>query len=158
MNEREDELFELELLRLKPAEPPADFLARLTAARPMAHSLPTIGQITAPPDRWQLLLRWLAPAAVAAVIVAAWFAGQPGPVSPATSLQAASPSGTNQVEIDRQLVSTFDAVAELPGGEPVRFRCREWVDDVTVRNTKQGVEVEQREPRLEVVPIRFETY
>jgi hypothetical protein len=64
----------------------------------------------------------------------------------------------DEVVIDRKLLASFDTVANLPDGEPVRFRCREWVDAVTLRDSGRGVEVEQRTPRLEVVPVSFETY
>jgi hypothetical protein len=64
----------------------------------------------------------------------------------------------DDVQIDEQLVSTFDAVAPLPSGEPVRFRCRQWLDEVVLRDSKRGVEVTRRVPRVEVVPVSFETY
>ena len=56
------------------------------------------------------------------------------------------------------MVASFDAVARLPGGEPVRFRCREWADDVVVRDPARGIVIERRTPRLEVVPVSIETY
>ncbi|HEY9175623.1 MAG TPA: hypothetical protein VI136_25370, partial [Verrucomicrobiae bacterium] len=68
------------------------------------------------------------------------------------------PMKADQVEIDRKLLASFDAVASLPDGEPVRFRCREWVDAVTLRDSDRGVEITHRTPRLEVVPVSFETY
>jgi hypothetical protein len=71
---------------------------------------------------------------------------------------AGSPMKADDVQIDQQLVSTFDAVAPLPSGEPVRFRCREWLDEVVLRDSKRGVEVARRVPRVEVVPVSFETY
>jgi hypothetical protein len=69
-----------------------------------------------------------------------------------------SPLKADDVQIDEQLVSTFDAVAPLPSGEPVRFRCRQWLDEVVLRDSKRGVEVTRRVPRVEVVPVSFETY
>ena len=62
------------------------------------------------------------------------------------------------VEIAREWVGSFDAVARMPGGEPVRFRCREWTDAVVWRDSAHGIVVEQRTPRLEVVPVSFDTY
>ena len=56
------------------------------------------------------------------------------------------------------MVALFDAVAQLPNGQPVRFRCREWADEVVLRDPARGIVIERRTPRLEVVPIRFETY
>ena len=63
----------------------------------------------------------------------------------------------DKVEIDRQLVADFDAVGKLPSGEPVRFRCQQWMEKVWLRDTAKGVVIEQTTPRLEIVPIRFET-
>lgn len=73
-------------------------------------------------------------------------------------MAAATPLKADSVQIDRQLVASFDAVARLPGGEPIRFRCREWVDEVVLQDKARGLVVEQRAPRLEVIPVRFETY
>jgi hypothetical protein len=64
----------------------------------------------------------------------------------------------DEVEIDQQLIVAFDAVARLPGGQPIRFRCREWADEVVLTDSAHGVVIEQRTPRLEVVPVSFETY
>jgi DNA-directed RNA polymerase specialized sigma24 family protein len=64
----------------------------------------------------------------------------------------------DDVEIDRRLITAFEAVATLPTGEPVRFRCSEWSDEVVLRDRARGVVIEQRTPRFEVVPVRFETY
>lgn len=64
----------------------------------------------------------------------------------------------NQVEVDQELVAAFDAIAQLPDGEPVRFRCREWNELVTLHDSARGVVIERQEPRFVIVPIRFETY
>ncbi len=116
-----------------------------------------------PQPLWWLLFRWLAPAAAALVLVGAllwWLATtqeKPQQVKTATaSLKA--PPGADDIEIDRQLVALFDAVAQLPNGQPVRFRCREWTDEVVVRDPARGLVIESRTPRLEVIPVRFETY
>jgi hypothetical protein len=76
----------------------------------------------------------------------------PGSAEPRPALKA------DDVEFDQQLVAAFDAVARLPGGQPVRFRCREWADAVVLRDSARGIVIEQRTPRLEVVPVSFETY
>jgi hypothetical protein len=68
------------------------------------------------------------------------------------------PLKADSVQIDEQLVGAFDAVGRLPNGEPVRFHCREWMDNVVLRDKTRGVVIEQRTPRVEVVPVRFETY
>ena len=46
----------------------------------------------------------------------------------------------------------------MPDVEPVRFRLRHWLDAVTVRDSVRGVEVVQRIPRIEVVPVSFDSY
>jgi hypothetical protein len=64
----------------------------------------------------------------------------------------------DDVKIDQRLVSSFDAVARLPGGEPVRFRCENWMDQTVVSDKSRGLVVENSRPRFEVVPVGFETY
>jgi len=156
MNERDDQLFEAELQKLVPAQPPARLMARLTAALPQPSTL-------TPQPSWWLLFRWLAPAAAAAACVAAllfWWAKTPLGAphdKPVTVARKAAPKA-DAVEIDRQLVALFDAVAELPNGQPVRFRCREWADRVVLRDPARGLVIERNAPRLEVVPVSFETY
>ena len=166
MNDRDMELFEAELRRLKPAEPPEPFMARLVAARPVPSAPSAVRSRPAWQSVWwRLLLRWLAPAmGVAAVAVVAALLVRPlsGPKSrpPHQPLVAsATPMlKADDVEVSRQLVATFDAVARMPGGEPVRFRCHKWMDNVVLRDSTKGVEVEQSTPRLEVEPVGFETY
>jgi hypothetical protein len=55
-------------------------------------------------------------------------------------------------------MSSFDAVARLPGGEPVRFRCENWMDQVVLSDKSRGLVVENRKPRVEVVAMGYETY
>jgi hypothetical protein len=62
------------------------------------------------------------------------------------------------VEIDRQLLAQFEAVGRLPDGRPVRFRCSQWMDDLLVRDSADGLILKRTAPRLEIVPIGFETY
>jgi hypothetical protein len=111
---------------------------------------------------YKQLLRWLAPTTVVvAIAMGLWF-NQPDKAAKPTRLQPGAQSQPalkpNDLEIDRQLLASFDAVARLPGGEPVRFRCREWMDQVVVRDSSRGVVIEERKPRLEIVPVGFETY
>jgi hypothetical protein len=73
-------------------------------------------------------------------------------------LAAAYGLKADDVQVDQELVSSFEVVATLPGGEPVRFRCRKWEDQWVITDTNRGVEIEQSSPRVEVVPVRFETY
>jgi hypothetical protein len=156
MNERDDELFEAELHKLAPARPPVELMAKLAAAIPQRSTFN-------PQPAWWQLFRWLIPTAAAAVLVGAlvwrWAPAPAKPlhVNPATASLKAAPKA-DEVEIDRQLVALFDAVAQLPSGQPVRFRCREWADEVVLRDPARGLVIERRTPRLEVVPVSFETY
>jgi len=86
--------------------------------------------------------------------------GKQAPGRLATSAAPADPAviKADRVEVDQELLATFDAVTQLPGGEPIRFRCREWKDQVTLHDSARGVVIERREPRLEIIPVRFETY
>ena len=167
MRESEPELFEAELRRLKPAMPTEELMARLEAEIPAGFS---VTQRRAPANVesrfWQVALRCLIPATgVVAVLVAVASLKQTGSSPSGTKKQASAPSpatpallNADNVEVDQQMVSSFDAVARLPGGEPVRFRCTEWMDEVVLRDSIKGVAVAQRIPRLEIVPVRFETY
>jgi hypothetical protein len=178
MNDNELERFEAQLRSVGPAQPPADFLKRLESDVPVlvAERRAQTAPATAParaevpmapetvrvsePGVWPswlpLVLRWLAPAAAVLVVGAiVWRANLPAGRPPQT---ASAPVRADEVQIDQQLVSTFDTVATLPSGEPVRFRCREWMDEVVLRDSRRGVEVARRVPRVEVVPVRFETY
>jgi hypothetical protein len=71
---------------------------------------------------------------------------------------AAAPFKADDVKIEHDLVSSFDTLARLPGGEPVRFRCNQWLDEVTFSNKAQGLVLQERTPRLEIVTVGFETY
>lgn len=161
MNEQEQERYEAELRRTPPARVPEPLMARLRAARPSAD--PVLGmrkcQASEMPG-WRGVFRWLAPAlAVAAVglfLVKAYLISgsrlKPKPPAIAAALKA------DDVRVDQELVSSFEVVAKLPGGQPVRFRCRQWRDQLIVTDHRLGVEIEENSPRVEVVPVRFETY
>jgi len=153
MNDPELERFEADLQRLLPARPPEDFLKRLKTARlvyspePRSKANRFPGFAISP---W--LLRWLIPAtAMLTIGLLVWRASLP-------VAKAASAIKADNVQIDRELLSAFDTVAQLPSGEPVRFRCRTWMDQVVLTDKQRGVVIEQRTPRIEVVPIGFETY
>ncbi|MEO7677843.1 MAG: hypothetical protein ABIV39_13875, partial [Verrucomicrobiota bacterium] len=76
------------------------------------------------------------------------------------SVAATAPVGlsADDVKIDHQLVSSFDAVTYLPGGEPVRLQCENWMDEVVLSDKSQGLVVENRTPRFEIVAVKYETY
>jgi len=164
VNDREEQSFEAELRRLKPARPPEDFLARLVAAQPAPRPQPATESLPLRrPGTWWSPLRWLAPAAAVAAAVFAVLVWSPTTTEMKPqhkpALAPARPAlAADDVEIDRTLVAAYDAVARLPGGEPVRFRLNEWADNVTLRDSARSVVVEQRTPRLEVVPVGFDVY
>jgi len=161
MSERDYELFEAELHRLKPARLPDQLHARLEDLPPAALAQSEVrrpSRATAP-GGW-LWLRWLAPATVA--VLAVLVVVSQGDHYRNTSPPAISPSvpslWADQVEIDQQLLGSFDTVAEMPDGEPVRMRVHQWMDAVTLRDSASGVEVVQRTPRVRVVPVSFAVY
>ena len=161
MNEHELERYEAELRRMPPARLPEHFMARLQASKPGPEPARRLRlQSASDWPRWWSLGRWLAPAmavAVAGLLLGRgkfnWdsIGGHKRPV-------AAYGLKVDDVQVDQELVSSFDVVATLPGGQPVRFRCRQWKDQLVVTDKSRGVEIEQNSPRVEVVPVRFETY
>lgn len=170
MNEPDLNQFEQELRQLNPAAPPPELMARLVAIQPVplsARETRSNSATTRPRqhDRqwadWRLLLRWLVPATALVVAIAfVWLRPPSGPGSATAPLVASAPPmlKADSVQLDEQLVDSFDAVGRLPGGEPVRFRYQRWMDQLVVRDDARGVVIEQRTPRVEVVPVRFETY
>lgn len=152
MNELEQERMEAELRRLTPARLPENFMARLAAAKPQIKLQPPPKPIVVSGiEAWLQILRWLAPAtAVAVAVVVVWRLGMAPPGGPSSSGEG--------VKIEHELVSSFEAVGRLPDGEPVRFRCQNWMDQVVLNDKHSGMMVQQRTPRMEVVPMRFETY
>jgi anti-sigma-K factor RskA len=100
------------------------------------------------------LWRWVLPLAAAVAVVAAlqWQQWPPGTAPELAGIKA------DRLQVNEHLVSSFDTVAELPTGEPVRFRVRQWQDRIVVNDKNRGLSVVEDRPRLEVVPVRFETY
>jgi hypothetical protein len=161
VNEPEQEKFEAELRRAAPARLPEHFMARLQAARPVPE--PVKRTSPQPPVARPVFWGWLhslAPATAVAVgvLLVWWLAFYPRAARKESPAAAASGLMADDVKVDEELVSSFDVVATLPGGEPVRFRCRQWKDQLVVTDSNHGVEIEQNSPRVEVVPVRFETY
>ncbi len=163
MSAFDPERFEKELRRLRPAKPPEDLVHRLAervaVAEPSQSSPVTFRSFSS----WWARLGWAAAAATALVIITAWVAYKAHRMPLHDQVQVArkpveAPMKADQVEINQRLVAAFDAVAQMPDGAPVRLRCREWVDAVVLRDSARGVVVERETPRLEVVPVRFETY
>jgi hypothetical protein len=168
--------FEGELRKVKAAPVPESFRNRLLSQRPMARlalNSPVARENSTFP--WRQLLKWLIPAAAVGVVILVALPRHPAgpaidrmsqgvvtsePTQPVSRLgQTLHPAlEAEELEIGQTWVATFDAVAELPSGEPVRFRCREWTDTTVFRDRTRGLIVERSTPRLEVVPVRFETY
>ena len=159
----------MQLRRINPAQPPEEFIARLLAVETEA-KVRVESPVSPIPDYLRMLirsLRWFVPASAAALgAVVVWRGNLPPaarPASPAPSSQVSAaviPSvlTADDVKIDQKLMSSFDAVARLPGGEPVRFRCESWKDQMVLSDKLHGVVVENRTPRFEVIPVGFETY
>ena len=164
MTDREQKEFEAELRRTRPVKLPEELRSRLLAAAPpkKARSAPPWPALAV--LGWLRVLRLALPAA-AAVIVAAiivWRSASPKPETNYTKskvgIAVASPLKPDDVKIDQELVSSFDTLARLPTGEPIRFHCNQWLDQVTLSNKAQGLVLQERTPRLEIVPVGFETY
>lgn len=155
MKDREPELMEAELQRLKPATPPSELIDRMLAAVP-APPAPRFEMRAGEPrstEWWMPWLRWLAP--VSAIGLVAFVSIRQIPLAlnhPVTGINA------DAVQISHKLVSAYDAVGELPGGEAVRFRVQEWSDSTVMHDSARGLVVEQSKPRLEIIPVAFETY
>lgn len=160
MNDKDMERFEAELQQLRPAPVPEGLRARLRDAalvtdprrRVLAHAREGL-QIRA--WRW-----WLVPTAAAAALALSFVWWQLPPPAPSTAerVPESSTFQADEVQIEQRLIAAFEAVARLPDGEPVRFRCREWQDEVMLRDSAQGVVIQRSSPRFEVVPVRFETF
>ena len=159
----EPDQFEAELRRLRPAAPPEEYISRmadLLAKRPRPPQHSAICSSQSPDWRW--FVRWLAPgmALILVIAVYSWHGAVPGakPQNPSVPRPARSALKADHIEIDSRLVADFDTVAQLPNGEPMRFRCRKWADAVVLRDSRRGITIENQTPRLEVIPISMETY
>jgi hypothetical protein len=169
----DEELFETELKRLKPARAPEELMGRLVAVGLARTNLVetrsgtsrerTLAKAGAPNGfGW---LRWLVPATAlaGAVCLVALVLSRDAthavkPSKDSVKISAVAPLKADDVQIDRHLLASFDAVARLPDGAPLRVRCREWADKVVVVDSGNGVVIERTQPRLEVVPVNFEIY
>src|SRR4030095_16953344 len=168
--DREQQLFEAELGRMRPAPAPEELKRRLLVQA--RSSMGASGPVALSGTRvlWSQLRRWFIPAfatASVALLALVFFKGHQTERSQARN--ATQPVVTSQVphenqasqgqiEFDRRLLSAFDTIAELPDGLPVRFQCRQWEDKVTFHDPQSGVWIERSRPRLEIVPVSFETY
>jgi|WetSurMetagenome_2_1015567.scaffolds.fasta_scaffold584273_1 hypothetical protein len=175
MNELRDqelEAFEAELRKIKPTSAPNALVSRLSAVRPTSRP-EVVDRVESAPRgyAWVRFMRWLAPATALGVLLVITLGRQyrPNAVRTDTDSEQAKassvpissrirPAKADEIEIGRTLVATFDAVAELPSGEPVRFRCQQWADTTIFRDRARGIAVERSTPRLEIVPVSLDTY
>jgi len=163
--------FEAELRRTRPASPPEDFWSRLLAAARPTKASPLALKPAPVALGLQRVLRFLIPATgLALASILAWrgtlqpgkSAGIPKATSPppvaVPSFTSTPPLNRDEVQIDQNLISSFDTLAKLPSGEPVRLQCREWMDKVTLSDKTRGLVLEERTPRVEIVLLGSETY
>ena len=155
---------EQELRRLAPAEPPPALMQRL--AREPGFSM--VGQarpdrapaMDAGPSAWRSWIWWLAPTAAAATVAAVLWLHRTGNGN--TELESATAAVDwwmpEEIEVDRHLIATFEGVARMPDGMPFRFRCYNWDEELVARDASGSVEVRQREPRMEVIPVSLAVY
>jgi hypothetical protein len=168
MTDHEQHDLEAALQRIKPAHLPETFMARLRGCEPSRGFQPVQTRpFGLPALNMRAWLRWLIPATAVVIVAATLWQSRSLPTPPPDHPAAPVAGGTmtefpvlnaDEVRIGQELVSSFDAVARLPGGEPVRFRFQQWMDQMVLSDTTQGLVVESRAPRYEVVPVRFETY
>jgi hypothetical protein len=161
MIDPELQTLENELKKLKPARLREESLARLARAG-LEGRAPASPSRTGWLEHWRQILAWLAAAAATAAIMGLVVTrdGTPDRTRhlPATALDTRPTLQADKVEVDENLVTSFDAVAKLPNGEPVRFRCRQWMDEVKLKDSSRGVSIERKVPRLEVVSVKYDTY
>lgn len=164
MSEFDPEQFEKELQTLRPAKPSPQNLAQIRAQL-RARSAPASQPVRSATFqfRWNLAWRWLVPAsalaAIAGLVLFAQSAARRAETQPQPTAASQQPMlKADKVEIDRRLVADFDTITETPGGQPMRFRCEQWLDRVRLRDSAAGLTIERTTPRIEIVPVRFDTY
>ena len=162
MTDRELEVFERNLRKTKPAPVPECLLTRLQEQCPVEESPVPAGEGTrVRVSNFLRLLQWLTPATAAILLTVAvvrWGDREGRTNLSGGAFNEGQALKADDVRINQALVSSFDAVATLPSGEPVRFRCQTWMDQVAVSDSSRGLFIENRTPRIEVVPIGYETY
>jgi hypothetical protein len=161
MNEQEQELFETELRRLELSQLPHELQARLQRLR----QTEPLKEIRRPQAAFRergawAWLRWIAPATAAmlALFAVIWHLNRDTSTAPTHLASPNKAFKADHVEIDRELLDSIDTIQHTPDGEPVHFRINQWMEAVTLRDSTRGVEVIQRTPRIEVVPVSFGSY
>jgi hypothetical protein len=163
MNDSELDAFEKELRLLRPSRPPGALTRQLLAAAPApapgTRSTACHESGNSPAWPFAQWFGWLAPTmAVLICGLFVWMSEQRVSKQGIPAHGMADRLRADDISVDQHLVSSFDAIAELPDGEPVRFQYREWRDTVNVRDLSRGVAIQRESPRIEVIPVRFETY
>ena len=164
MNDDDSSSFEQELRQINPATPPPALMQRLAieprrAADDCGRAEPAQDAVGVRSGRgWWI--RWLAPVAATAVVAAAFWLQRAGKGS--TKIESAAIAADRwmpeEIEVDRRLIAAFEGVARLPDGMPFRFRCYSWDEELVARDASGSVEVRQRAPRMEVVPVSLAVY
>lgn len=161
MTDEEQQRFEYELARLKASRVPPELMQRLLNARPVVKPI-QVQEVSLAGMLVDLFnkFRWgFAGAALTVLLLFVAISQRGGSVKTVASTPlAATGIKADALEINHTLVSSYDAVAELPDGQPVRFHCRKWNDGVLMRDAARNLIISQSVPRVEVVPVRFETY
>ena len=161
MTENELARFEAELKRAQPARLSEKFMAKLRAAKRGngaldRESLQSEGVWRPGWSLWAWLSSALAVIAVGFIVVHGKLHRQLNSIQQPLAIDYGLKA--DDLQVNQELISSYEVVATLPTGEPVRFRCRKWEDQLVVKDKKRGVEIQQDSPRVEVVPVRFETY
>lgn len=139
---------------------PDGFLSRLeelaSALRPQPEIHRTSRDLVSVWCRW---FRWLAPA-TAVLLAVTVFVSKGGlfrnlKTAPTAISNSPPARKADAVESDQQLANAFDTMAVMANEEPVRMRVHQWMDEVTLRDSATGVEVQQRIPRIKVVPVSY---
>lgn len=159
MNNEEQQQQEASLRKISPAGVPGELMERLRAAkvaRPIPHEPPPLRGAS-----WvQVIFGWRGwsfAGATAAAVLLVWVTILPVK-TPVNGHVSESGLKANQVQVGHSLLASFDTVAQMPDGEPVRFRCRQWQDQMVVQDDAHGVVITKNTPRLEVIPVGLETY
>ena len=155
MKPEEQDRLEAALRQISPAAPPDELMERL---RRQIIAAPLSVKPARRAIGWFAGWRRLAILAPAAAVVVLWLALRPADQSDNAALPGYGGIKAEAVQVDHSLIASFDTVAQVPGEEPVRFRCREWQDDVLIKDNVHGVVISKSTPRVEVVPVRFEIY
>jgi hypothetical protein len=162
MTDHDLDSFEQELSKLTPASPPSSLARRLSIEprRPVAQRAQkrVSGETTSSVPAWLAWVRLLAPAGVVVVLAVFLWIQIDDDIEvtpPATTANSWMPE---EIEVDRHLMVAFEGIARLPDGMPFRFRYYGWDEELVARDASGTVELRQRQPRAEIVPVTMAVY